>query len=114
MYRFFKLNGSKPEPIYISVPINIRDRLPKTVDEVELTNKVTGFILELPLISDFKEGITPISEMYNSAKKSAEYYSNYIFSCMMSLFVPSKLSKLFINQMTREVALVFTNVPGPT
>ncbi len=75
---------------------------------------MSGFIFELPLISDFKDGLPHISSMYNAVKRSSDYYSNYIFACLVSIFIPERLSKLIVAQMTREVAMVFSNVPGPT
>ena len=110
---YFKLvdPSSKYETINIAIPINLRNKYPKSFDEVVLENNFTAVNIELPLISDINSEAEKIVKILNKMKKSAEFLANSYILKIGVLFSPKQVMRLFNNFITSKTSVCFSNVP---
>ena len=111
--KYFDAKKCKQDYINVSLPVNLRYNHPNKVEEIDLCNKFSMMLLKMGLYSTRKEAMIHIKRMTTAAKKSFEYYANYIFLQAGVFFAPEPLVKASGNDLSQNMSLVLSNVPGP-
>lgn len=113
--RFFseKCNRREISSIFITSPIG-QSKIPSNIDEVNLSNNMTGFFGNFPLIDDVKTGCKTVSKFLkkstnNKAKASA---LNIFTKLLHSLIAPKILDNLYKNTL-EAIDFTCSNIPGP-
>lgn len=110
---YFKLKDPSKDykSINIGFPINLREKYPKTHQEVLLENNITAADLTLPLIEDTSQETKKISRVINQMKNSGEYYANKFF-LIFGVFLMPKFVMCKVNMfITSKTTLCISNVP---
>jgi len=102
-----------PDHIITVFPVNLKP-IPKSVDDIVMTNNSAGIIMKIKLIED------PIKENYAIAKSLRELLRNFnyvkagkIISDLLSDYMPFYISKKILMGTYSKVDLTVSNVPGP-
>eukprot|EP00347_Sterkiella_histriomuscorum_P001921 403370158 len=113
VFKYFDQNQFNTDFIYVSIPINIRFYKPQTVEEIQIYNKFSLEMISLPLENDFSSVLNKVHKLFEYVKHSSDYMASYLISLFLGTLVPYSLTHKIIFDVSKQVTLVFTNLPGP-
>lgn len=110
-YFHMKDPATKYTHINIAIPINLRDKYPRSYSQVKLENNFSAVDMRVPLIDDIRMEAKKINKITSKMKNSAEFLTNAYLLQFGVLLWPRGLMKAFNNFITKKSTLCFSNVP---
>jgi hypothetical protein len=95
-----------------AIPVGLKNP-PTCVQEVQVSNDITGTLISLKRITDPLKEYKAITEETKKLKNAYMLYSLRYFSFIMDEFLPLSVSKKVCQTLSTNIDLAISNLPGP-
>ena len=94
--------------MHIAVPFSFRQPF-KNIKDVKMHNDFGSILVDMKLLEKFGDALVHFKKLFGKLKKSFNPFG-VLYATKMTVALPFTLPKLMVDDMTRKLSMVYTNL----